>query len=101
KWAGQLLNPRCIAVDARGHVYINDEGAYRVEKYTEHGSFLLSWGTQGSTPGMFQLHRGVGASPSGAIYVSDWSTRWIQEFTTSGTLVRAWGGPDFYGKGWV
>jgi tripartite motif-containing protein 71 len=101
KWVGQFINPRCIAVDGRGHVYINDEGVYRVEKYTEDGTFLLSWGSQGSSPGMFELHRGIAVSASGHVYVTDWTTRWIQEFSASGILIRAWGGPNFYGADWV
>ena len=40
---GQFLNPRGVAVDAQGNIYVADTGNQRVQKLDAQGNFLAEW----------------------------------------------------------
>ncbi len=88
---GQLLDPRGIAVDAEGNVYVAEGGNHRVQKFDGEGKFLMALGSQGNQPGQFQEPWGVAVDRQGNIYVADtWNHR-IQKFTANGEFVQQWG----------
>ena len=53
---GQFNNPRDIAIDSQGLVYVADLGNHRIQKFTPNGKFVAQFGSYG--PG--QLNRPYG-----------------------------------------
>jgi DNA-binding beta-propeller fold protein YncE len=108
----QFQFPFAISVDPfTGSVYVADVGNNRIQKSTNSGAFIRSWGTfcvlstgigcfdedasaqLASGDGQFQYPFGVANSPSnnGHVYVADTYNQRIQEFTNLGVFVRQWG----------
>lgn len=90
--AGQFLNPKGIALDSRGNIYVVDSGNHRIVKLDPKGNFVTQWGSNGSGPGQFKDDPwGIAVDGQGNIYVADtWNHR-IQKFDGSGTFVTQWG----------
>ncbi len=88
---GEFKDPRSIAVDGLGNVYVADTGNNRVQKFTAEGVFSLKWGTPGSSEGQFYKPTGIAIESSGAVFVADSENHRIQEFDSSGQFVNAWG----------
>jgi DNA-binding beta-propeller fold protein YncE len=88
---GQFTDPRDVAVDPAGFVYVADSGNHRIQKFDLEGNHLLTWGSQGSGPGQFQEPWGVAIDDQGRVYVADtWNHR-VQVFDGDGTFLRQWG----------
>jgi NHL repeat-containing protein len=51
KW--QFISPQGVAVNSLGEVFVVDSGNNRVQKFTNYGGFVTSWGTPGIGPGHF------------------------------------------------
>ena len=89
-----FYNPRAIAVDNSGNVYVGDSGNYCIKKFDADGRFITEWGSPGQGDGQFNSIRVVMVSNSGTVYVSDehhdeqaGPTRRIQEFTPYGQFI--------------
>jgi hypothetical protein len=80
-----------VAVDSAGNVYVTDLGNHRIEKFTSGGSFIMSWGTNGTGNGQFSAPEGIAIDASDNVYVADTGNHRIQKFNTSGTFVTKWG----------
>jgi len=89
---GQLLNPKNLALDSRGNIYVVDSGNHRIVKFDPKGTFVTQWGNNGSGPGQFKDDPwGIAVDAQGNVYVADtWNHR-IQKFDGSGTFVTQWG----------
>ncbi len=89
-----LHNPRGVAVDGSGNIYVVDTGDNRVLKFDPSGKELLSLGAKGSAPGQFLQALVAAISPQGDLVVLDSATGWIQVFSPAGKLLNRVGGPD-------
>jgi DNA-binding beta-propeller fold protein YncE len=98
---GSVNQPRGIATDSSGNLYVVETGANRVRKFapspTFHQSFVLpavlaQWGSQGSGDGQFNTPWGIAVDASGNVYVADHSNHRVQKFSSSGVFVAKWGG---------
>ena len=93
---GRLRQPRGIARDAQGNIYVCDFGNNRIQKLDPDLKPLTAWGERGKLPGQFQDPCGVAVGPDGNVYVADtWNGR-VQVFDPEGKQLREWGG-DFFG----
>jgi len=91
KGNGQFQDPRGIAVDEEGNIYVVDSGNHRIQKFDSNGKFLIQWGSQGTEPGQFQEPWGIAVDAEGTVYVADtWNHR-VQKFDADGTFLLQWG----------
>lgn len=89
---GQMSDPKNVAVDAAGNVYVADTLNHRVQKFDAAGAFVMAFGSQGAGDGQFSEPWGIAVDKDGYIYVCDtWNHR-IQKFDKDGKFVTKWGG---------
>jgi len=88
---GQLFNPKGVAVDKAGYIYVVDSGNHRVQRFDAQGRFIAKWGSQGASPGQFQEPWGIAVDDGGHVYVADtWNHR-VQKFDQDGRFLLQWG----------
>jgi DNA-binding beta-propeller fold protein YncE len=88
---GQFREPRGVAVDTAGNVYVADTHNYRIQKFATDGTFL-EWGRKGSEDGQFDFPYDVAVDKDGNVYVADSiSNNRIQKFASDGTFLLKWG----------
>lgn len=88
---GQFQNPRGIAADEQGNVYVADTGNHRVVHLTNTGKELV-WtgivGSRGDGPGHFRCPSGVALDSQGHLFVTDTGNDRVQIFDGSGQYLR-------------
>ena len=94
--AGILREPRGLACDREGNVYVADFGNCRIQKFDSQLKPLAVWGRRGKQPGEFQDPCDVAVGPDGLLYVADTWNGQVQVFDGNGTQLRSWQG-DFFG----
>jgi uncharacterized protein (TIGR03663 family) len=96
---GQFEEPRGLALDGTGNLYVVDSKNNRIQKLSPTGDVLKVWGAAGSEPGQFKDPGGIAVGPDGSVYVADtWNHR-IQKFDPDGNFIRQWNAkdPGFWG----
>src|SRR6478609_781928 len=97
---GQFISPSGIDVDSSDNVYITNSntgsGSNPVQKFTNNGTFITTWGYEGSGNGQFISPSGIAVDSSDNVYVSDLDDNNVQKFTNNGTFITTWGS---YGTG--
>ena len=91
----KLPDPRAIASDQQGNIYVADVNLERVKKFDSSGAWLATIGAAPGSPGRLDFYSGlkvaVSVDGSGNIYVSDETDR-IQKFSSTGGFLTQWGG---------
>jgi uncharacterized protein (TIGR03663 family) len=95
---GEYAEPRGLAYDSKGNLFVADTKNNRIQKLGPDGSVLAVWGTQGSEPGQLKDPHGIAVGPDDSVYVADtWNHR-VQKFDNNGTLLKHWApDPGFWG----
>lgn len=92
---GQFEYPRGIAIDSTGNVYVTDlipnTLSYRVQKFTNDGVFLTSWGSLGGGSSSQFNGYGIAIDPSNNVFVADSFEDKVQKFTNTGALLAEFG----------
>jgi DNA-binding beta-propeller fold protein YncE len=86
---GQILQPRGIAIDSSGNVYVADMSNARIQKFDSNGNFITKWGSNGTG-------YGIAIDSLGNVYVVEWDNHRVQKFDSNGKFITKWGS---YGTG--
>ena len=88
---GQFNEPRDVAVDGEGNVYVADTGNRRVQKFDSRGEFLLAWngGEEDFTEPL-----AVVVTSQDQVLVLDSDMGWIYRFTADGESLGRFAGPE-------
>lgn len=84
---------RGIAISHRtGNIYVSNTGNHRIQMFNGiTGAFMMDFGSNGSTDGLFNNPWGIAIDNSDYVYVSDAGNHRIQKFTSTGTYVSQFG----------
>jgi uncharacterized protein (TIGR03663 family) len=86
-----LVEPKDVAVDAAGRMYVVESRAHRVTVFNPDGSVAHAWGRQGAADGEFNEPWGIALGPNGDVYVADtWNHR-VQRFSPDGRFLGKFG----------
>jgi sugar lactone lactonase YvrE len=97
--SGQFNEPRGLATDPSGNLYVVDSKNNRIQKLSAAGAVVATWGSAGSGEGELKDPCGIAIGPDGNVYVADtWNHR-IQKFDANGRFLRQWApeNPGFWG----
>jgi hypothetical protein len=90
---GGFAQPRGVAVDTNGNIFVTDTNNWRVEKFAQDGSFVTAWGHRGGSTDGFNYERGISVDPTdNSVVVADTDNHMIKKYSNSGTLIWAVGG---------
>src|SRR3954451_19030992 len=93
----EFIQPRGMAVDHAGHLYVAEKANNRVQELTTDGRFARRWGagggdgTPGIGPGEFRLPYTVAIDGAGNLWVSDACNNRVQTFRPDGTFIARYG----------
>jgi sugar lactone lactonase YvrE len=89
---GQFSNPKGIAIDASGNLWVADYLNNRVQKFNSKGEYLSQFGSSGSGNGQFSNPRGgIAIDASGNLWVIDTSNNRLQKFNSKGEYLSQFG----------
>ncbi|MBC8263909.1 MAG: glycosyltransferase family 39 protein [Anaerolineales bacterium] len=88
---GLFNEPRDIAVDKEGNVYVADTGNRRIQKFDGQGQFLLAWSGGEEN---FVEPLAVVVTSQHQVLVLDSDMGWIYRFTADGESLGRFGGPE-------
>lgn len=96
---GQFFEPRGLASDRDGNIYVAEMVNHRVQVISNDGRFVRAWGRGGmggleqvgSAFGEFRLPYQVAIGDKGLVWVTDTDNERVQVFTPEGGFVRAFG----------
>lgn len=84
---GQFHGPEGLCFDAKGNIYVTDSGNNRVQKFAPDGSFILSFGKEGTYEGELSKPADVAVKDS-RVYVCDSGNSRLAVFDDSGNFVE-------------
>jgi DNA-binding beta-propeller fold protein YncE len=93
---GQFDNPRGIAVDRGGNIFVADTDNGRIEKFSPNGTYITSIGTKGAGYGQLGEPNGIAIDRVGNIYAADARNHCVRKLAPDGRLIAQWS-PGLYG----
>jgi uncharacterized protein (TIGR03663 family) len=97
--AGRFGEPRGLAADASGNLYVADTKNHRIQVFDPTGRPLRAFGSKGPGDGQLNEPCGVAVDPQGDVWVADtWNAR-VAHFSADGAWRGAFADPEkpFFG----
>lgn len=83
-----MLMPTDIAIGKQQRIYVVDSGNHRILAYKADGSYLFTFGSQGSGAGQLDSPVGISTARDGRVLVADRGNHRIQIFDSEGTFLK-------------
>ncbi|MFX0200034.1 MAG: hypothetical protein ACFFCW_28265 [Candidatus Hodarchaeota archaeon] len=90
-YPGGLNNPRAVAIDSVGNLFLADTENHRIIKRPAAFGAVTSWGSHGNGQGEFDRPSGIAVDSNNFVYVADTMNDRIQKFDTDGNFILSWG----------
>ena len=89
---GQFTNPRGLALDPAGNLFVADVDNNRIQRFDSTGAFVTSWGSTGSRYGEFRGPLDVATEGTNAVFVADMRNGRVVKFSSTGSQQSVLGG---------
>ena len=86
KEKGEFIEPKGIAVDSKGDVWVADSGNNRVQEFKLTGEWVRTFGVEGTGNGDFKTPVGLAFDSEGDVWVADSANNRVQRFTDEGRI---------------
>jgi sugar lactone lactonase YvrE len=83
---GEFIDPRGVALDGAGNIYVVDAGNNRVQKFDDEGAFALEIVESQAADGDFGSLAGVAVDSEGNVFVVDEGRDCIHKFRPAGAM---------------
>jgi|GEM_PF-1618421 len=93
-----LYNPRGLAIDSSGDLFVADTGGARILRLDPMGKLLATWGEVGTKTGQFQEPTGM-AIHGNNLFVADVSNRRVVHSDLDGKWIGSWATEE--GSAWI
>lgn len=80
-----------LTTNSAGELFVPDFENNRVQKFSNAGVFISSFGSTGSANGEFFQPSAVALDANGNIFVSERGNHRVQKFSSTGTFITKWG----------
>ncbi len=91
---GEFNEPRGLAVDGHGSLYVADTKNSRIQVFDGNGQFVRQFGSQGDAPDQFKEPCGLSVDAQGDLWVADtWNGR-VVHYRADGTVAGVIGGQN-------
>jgi streptogramin lyase len=88
---GRLKSPFGAAVDAKGNLWVVDEGNSRIEEFGPNGEYLSTFGKSGSEAGQLKEPKEIAIDSKGNLWVVESGNNRVQEFSPEGKSLQTFG----------
>ncbi len=93
---GEFNEPKGVAIDSSGHVWVADTSNNRIQEFSSAGAFMLKFGEKGSEEGKLEAPRALTVDSKGNVWVTDTANHRVEEFSSAGKFEKKIGS---YGSG--
>jgi DNA-binding beta-propeller fold protein YncE len=90
--AGQVKEPKAVALTSSGNVLVLDSANSRVEEFTAAGAYnSLTFGTAGTGNGQLKLPYAIATDAKGNVWIADTGNNRVEEFSSKGAYLQQFG----------
>jgi sugar lactone lactonase YvrE len=90
---GQFTEPRIVASDAEGRIFVSDSKGDRprIQVFDREGKFLQMFAEKGMRPGMLLRTHGMSFDPAGRLFTTDVDNMRVNVYDSEGEHLYDWG----------
>jgi DNA-binding beta-propeller fold protein YncE len=89
---GEFSEPRSLAFDTQGVLYVVDTGNNRIQYFTNNGTYIDQWGQFGYNDNQFATPVGISIDSFDKVYVSE-KVHKVKKFDSNGNFITSFGSP--------